>query len=72
MPQIEIYRSSNGDTWSLCRNESGHLYVIHEPTQASGGKSSSMEVAAFLSQGPGPQQQALLQMIGSLVDQKAA
>jgi hypothetical protein len=70
MPQIEIYKSSNGDSWSLCRNEAGNLYVVHEPNQASGGKASTIEVGAFLSQGHGPQHQALLKLIATLVDKQ--
>jgi hypothetical protein len=71
MPQIDLYHSANGDTWSLCRNESGHLSVVHEPNRASGGKSSSVDVATFLAKGKGPEQQALLDLIGTLVDTKS-
>ena len=71
MPQIEIYTSSDGDTWCLCRNESGHVYVVHEPSEASGGKGSAIGLGEFLSQpNVGPQHEALLRMIGGLVDQK--
>jgi hypothetical protein len=68
MPQIELYRSSSGDCWSLCKNESGKVYVVHEPNEASGGKQSIVDVRSFLAKGDGPEQQALLQLIGSLVD----
>ena len=54
-----------------CRNEGGNLYVVHEPNDASGVKASSIEVGAFLSQEHGPQQEALLKLIGSLVDQQS-
>ena len=70
MPQIELYQSSNGDCWFLCKNEAGNLYIVHEPNTASGGKTAMMEVATFLSQQHGPQHRAFMDLIGSLVDQK--
>jgi hypothetical protein len=70
MPQIDLYQSSNGDCWFLCKNEAGNVYVVHEPNRASGGKASTMEVVTFLSQQHGPQHRALMDLIGSLVDQK--
>ena len=64
-----VYRSSNGDVWYLAREDSGRVYVGHEPNAASGGTSSRLDIATFLATGPeGPQHQALLSMIGSLVD----
>jgi hypothetical protein len=69
MPQIEIYKSANGEGWFLCRNESGHVYVVHEPSEASGGKSSFIGLGDFLSSAAtGPEHEALLHMIGSLVE----
>ena len=69
MPQTEIYKSSNGDTWFLCRNELGHVYVVHEPNEASGGKPSAVGIGDFLSQQKvGPEHEALLGLIGSLAD----
>ena len=70
MPQVKLYQSENGDTWSLCRNEAGRVYVVHEPNAASGGKSSSVDVSSFLAKGNGPEQQELLRLIGSLVDRQ--
>ena len=71
MPQVEIYTSSNGDTWCLCKNEAGHVYVVHEPNKASGGKASAVGLGEFLSQAStGPEHEALLRMIGGLADQK--
>ena len=47
-----------------------HVYVVHEPNQASGGKASVVGLGDFLSQeNMGPQHEALLRMIGGLVDQ---
>ena len=66
MPQIEIYQGSNGDSWFLCRNEIGIL-VVHEPNEASGGKGSAVGFGDFLSKKTGPEHEALLRLIGSLV-----
>jgi hypothetical protein len=69
MPQNEIYKSANGDGWFLCRNEMGHVYVVHEPNEASGGRGSELGIGEFLSQaGVGPEHEALLRLIGGLVD----
>jgi hypothetical protein len=58
----ELYRSSNGDRWSLIRDDqSGKVLVLHEPNAASGGRSSRLEVGDFLVQDThGPQHAALL------------
>ena len=56
MPQTDLYHSSNDDTWRLCRNESGHLFFVHDPNPASGGKSSSVDVGVLLTNGKGPEQ----------------
>ena len=43
--------------------------VFHEPNLSSGGKSSQVEIETFLAKGnKGPEHQALLQLIGELVD----
>lgn len=65
----ELYRSSNGDIWFLIRDDSGRVHVEHQPNAASGGKGERLDVAVFLATGPeGPQHQALLSLIGGLVD----
>jgi hypothetical protein len=66
----ELYRSPTGDCWSLGREpESGRAFVIHEPNGPSGGKNSHIELGAFLNGAPnGPEHQALLRLIGTLVD----
>jgi hypothetical protein len=67
----ELYRSGpNGDRWSLVRDsESGRVFVEHEPNVSSGGRTSQMEVGDFLAHGgQGPETQALLRLIGSLVE----
>jgi hypothetical protein len=57
----ELYKSSNGDRWILIQEpESKGMAVRHEPNRASGGKSSVLNLEAFLSEGHGPQHEALL------------
>ncbi len=65
----ELYRSPNGDRWLLIREAlSLRVLVRHEPNLPSAGKASVVEVGEFLSRGHGPEQQALLRLIGSLVE----
>ena len=68
----ELYRSPNGDRWVLIRETLPDLVLVrHEPNRPSGGKVSVLEVGEFLCRGHGPEQQALLRLIGSLVDAEA-
>jgi hypothetical protein len=66
MPGAEtiFYRSSNGDQWSL-RQEPGadRLSIRHQPNRASGGQPAILEVSDFLSEGHGPQHEALLRLL---------
>jgi hypothetical protein len=65
----ELYRSPNGDTWFLAREpSSGHAFIIHQPNAPSGGRLSHIELSEFLRSGKGPEQQALLRLIGTLVE----
>jgi len=65
----ELYRSANGDSWFLGREpQDGRAFVIHQPNGPSGGRLSHAELGEFLRQGAGPEQQALLRLIGPLVD----
>lgn len=65
----EIYRSPNGDTWFLGREPGdGRAFVIHQPNAPSGGRLSHIDLGDFLRLGNGPEQQALLRLIGKLVD----
>ena len=66
----ELYRSPNGDCWYLGREPSnGHAFVIHQPNGPSGGRLSHIELGDFLrADAQGPEHQALLRLIGSLVD----
>jgi hypothetical protein len=65
----ELYRSPNGDSWFLGREpESGYAFIIHQPNAPSGGRKSHTELGEFLRQGTRPEHQALLRLIGTLVD----
>jgi hypothetical protein len=67
----ELYSSPNGDRWHLCKDASGRLFVLHQANIASGGCITRIELGDFLSRGYGPEQQALLEMIGTLLDSDA-
>jgi hypothetical protein len=70
----ELYRSGpNGDRWSLVREPtSGRVFIEHEPNISSGGQTSRMEIGDFLAHGgDGPEHQALLRLIGTLVEETA-
>ena len=60
-----VYRSSNGDRWDLVL-DFGDMYVSHQPNAASGGKSSLSKLSAFLSEGHGPQHEALLRLLNDV------
>ena len=65
----ELYRSPNGDAWFIAREPaSGHAFIIHQPNAPSGGRLSHVELGEFLRHGSGPEQQALLRLIGTLVE----
>ena len=69
----EIYCSPNGDRWLLIREaRSERVLVRHEPNLPSGGKASVIDIGEFLSRGHGPEQQALLRLIGSLIEAQAS
>ena len=64
----ELYRSPNGDCWYLVR-DGERVSVRHEPNIASGGRTSEIDIGSFLREsGRGPQHDALLHLIGSLVE----
>lgn len=66
----ELYRSPNGDTWFIGREPTnGHAFIVHQPNAPSGGRLSHIELGDFLRDGKGrPEQQALLKLIGTLVE----
>lgn len=66
----ELYRSSNGDCWYLGRDPSdGRAIVVHEANRPSGGQVTCIDIVQFLGHGGnGPEQQALLRLIATLVE----
>jgi hypothetical protein len=44
----ELYSSSNGDRWHLCRNASGKVFVLHEANIPAGGRISQLSWATSL------------------------
>jgi hypothetical protein len=68
-----IYESSNGDRWLLVRGSAGGgVSVLHVANAASGGQKTDFELDAFLLRQQGsPQCQALLRLIGTLVEEGA-
>jgi len=68
----ELYHSPNGDRWYLARDPAtGRVFVRHQANLPSGGNIADIEIGMFLSQGKGPEQQELLRLIGTLVDETA-
>ena len=65
-----LYSSPNGDSWFLARDPAtGAVFVRHEANVPSGGHVTEMDIATFLSSGQrNPEHQALLQLIGTLVE----
>jgi hypothetical protein len=66
----ELYSSPNGDRWYLAREpETGRLFVRHKANISSGGQVTDTDIGAFLREGHRhPEHQALLQLIGTLVE----
>ena len=65
----KLYDSPNGDRWYLIREPSGGLFVRHEANVASGGQVEHVELGEFLSRGQGPEQQELVRLIGTLLEE---
>jgi len=68
----KLYESANGDRWYLIRDHAGAVFVRHEANAASGGHVAHIELGVFLSGGKGPEQQELLRLIGTLVEDHAS
>jgi hypothetical protein len=70
MSERALYESSNGDSWSLVRDPASSMPVVkHQPNLGSGGQISYTPVGKFLRDGAnGPEHQALLNLIGTLID----
>jgi hypothetical protein len=60
---VELYCSSNGDTWFLETGNAGGSFVVHEPNKPSGGHPSRISVEEFLKRSHGPERQALLRKL---------
>ena len=69
----ELYSSPNGDRWSVCRDPAAeNVFIRHEANLASGGQLTDLPIGAFLSRGElHPEHQALLHLIGTLVERSA-
>ena len=65
----KLYESSSGDRWYLIRDPSGDVFIRHEANVASGGQVEHEEIVAFLSRGAGPEQQEILRLTGTLVEE---
>lgn len=65
----ELYRSPNGDLWSLARDPAdGTAMIVHQANGPSGAAVSFITLRDFLaSDANGPEHKALLRLIGSLV-----
>jgi hypothetical protein len=64
----QLYRSPNGDSWSLARDPAtGTAFVRHQANAPSGGQVTDIELAAFLSGPRNPEHEALLRVIGGSI-----
>jgi hypothetical protein len=70
MAEQILYENSSGDTWTLARDPASNLPVVkHQPNVNSGRKISYVPIGKFLRDGAsGPEHQALLKLIGTLID----
>jgi hypothetical protein len=65
-----FHASANGDTWSLVANGLTNTITIkHQPSVSSGRKPSRTSLQNFLSERYGPQHDALIEMIRTLIHQ---
>jgi hypothetical protein len=64
----QLYRSPNGDTWFLARDQAtGSAFVRHQANIPSGGQVTDIELDAFLSGPRNPEHEALLRLIGNSI-----
>jgi hypothetical protein len=59
--------SDDGHVWYLVNDRTGPS-VVRVPDESPSGPIDRFTIGAFLAQGDGPEQQALLDLIGTLVD----
>ena len=67
----KLYDSPNGERWYLIREPSGVLFVRHEANVASGGQVKHVELGEFLNRDQGPEQQELVRLIGTLLEERS-
>ena len=64
----QLYRSPNGDIWSLARDPAtGSAFVRQQANAPSGGRVTDIELGAFLSGPRNPEHEALLRLIGNSI-----
>ena len=65
-----LYHSENGDRWFLVRDPGSEWpFVRHVANEASGGRTTDVSIAEFLTRGVlAPEQTRLLRLIGTLVE----
>ena len=68
----KLYESPSGDFSYLIADPSGAVFIRHEANVASGGQVEHEDIAAFLTRGAGPEQQELLNLIRTLVEENHA
>ena len=68
----KLYEGPSGDRWYLIGDPSGAVFIRHEANVASGGQVEHEDITTFLSRGAGPEQQELLRLIGTLVEEHHA
>ena len=70
--QRELCSSPNGDRWLLKRDPvNGNVFVRHDANVRPGGKGTDIDIGEFQSERQlNPENQALLRLIGTLVESK--
>ncbi len=66
----KFYSSPDGDRWYLIGDPSGAVFIRYEANFASGGHIEHVEIGAILSRSRGPEQQELLRLIATLVEEQ--
>jgi hypothetical protein len=69
----EFYASSDGSRWYIARQpDLGHAFIQHIPGNPPSREASHIELDAFLNGGAkGPEHQAFLRLVGTLVQDPA-
>jgi hypothetical protein len=68
----KLCRSPNGDRWYLVLDPSSLAFAHDEASTAAGGTVAQVAIGAFLGRGRGPEQQASLRVIATLVRRSGA